>query len=47
MSEILATSWTAAASGYDELFVPRFAPWTNDALAVLKEHEDSLPAGAV
>lgn len=46
-SELLATSWTAAAPGYDELFVPRFAPWTEDALALLKAHAESLPAGAV
>ena len=47
MSEILAKSWTAAAAGYNAQFVPRFAPWTADALAALKEHVPSLPTGAV
>jgi len=46
-SEILANSWTSAAPGYDELFVPRFAPWTDDALAQLGAHADSLPEGAI
>jgi SAM-dependent methyltransferase len=46
-SEILANSWTSAAPGYDELFVPRFAPWTDAALAQLGAHADSLPEGAI
>jgi SAM-dependent methyltransferase len=46
-SEILAQSWTSAAPGYDELFVPRFEPWTAEALAVLKLHAAALPAGPV
>lgn len=45
-AEILANSWTFAAPGYDELFVPRFAPWTDDALAILSSHVVDLPAGA-
>ena len=44
-SELLASSWTSAAEGYDELFVPRFAPWTQDALASLVACKASLPAG--
>jgi SAM-dependent methyltransferase len=44
-SELLASSWTSAADGYDELFVPRFAPWTRDALAALTAHVASLPPG--
>lgn len=48
-SELLASSWTSAAKGYDELFVPRFSPWTRDALAALRSHSvKALPAaGAV
>ena len=42
-SDVLAESWTSAAPGYDELFVPRFAPWTEDALAALTQHKHSLP----
>ena len=44
-SELLASSWTSAAEGYDELFVPRFAPWTKDALAALTSRAASLPPG--
>jgi SAM-dependent methyltransferase len=44
-SEVLAQSWTSAAPGYDELFVPRFAPWTEDALAALAAQLESLPTG--
>eukprot|EP00037_Helgoeca_nana_P005667 m.53149 g.53149 ORF g.53149 m.53149 type:complete len:276 (+) comp16635_c0_seq3:3101-3928(+) len=46
--EVLANSWTACAPGYDDLFVPRFAPWTADALERLASHIDGLPQdGAV
>lgn len=46
-SDLLARSWTSAAPGYDELLVPRFAPWTEDALAQLFEHALALPEGSV
>uniref|UniRef100_A0A7S4MTJ5 Methyltransferase domain-containing protein n=1 Tax=Odontella aurita TaxID=265563 RepID=A0A7S4MTJ5_9STRA len=39
-SDLLARSWTAAASGYDEMFVPRFGPWTEDALSALRRALD-------
>ena len=42
-ADLIARSWTCAAPGYDELFVPRFAPWTNDALEQLLLTAPSLP----
>ena len=33
--ELLANSWSAASSGYNDVFVPRFSPWTNDVLEVV------------
>lgn len=44
--ELLAESWSAAAEGYEQQLVPRFDPWTRDALAELSKHASALPAGA-
>jgi len=44
-NQILADSWSQGAVGYEELFVPRFAPWTEKCLAILKSHVKDLPAG--
>lgn len=38
--ELLAKSWTTVASAYETSFVPRFAPWTNDALNALEAFHD-------
>ena len=46
-ASILAESWSIAAEGYDEIFVPRFKPWTDNALALLGSAEFKLPAGDV
>ena len=46
-ASILAESWSIAAEGYDEIFVPRFKPWTDNALALLGSTEFKLPAGDV
>jgi len=46
-SRLLASSWTSAAAGYDIDFVPRFAPWTADALAELTALAPGLPRGGV
>ena len=46
-SSILASSWTTAAPGYNEIFVPRFQPWTDDALKHLQTHARTLPPGIV
>jgi SAM-dependent methyltransferase len=35
LSELLANSWSSAAVGYNDLFVPRFSPWTMDAFEAL------------
>ena len=43
---LLAESWTEAAEGYEALLVPRFDPWTRDALNELKKHVHALPPGA-
>jgi ubiquinone/menaquinone biosynthesis C-methylase UbiE len=40
-----ASSWTTAAPGYNNLFVPRFAPWTNIALTHLKHEHSSRDQG--
>lgn len=42
---LLAESWTQAAEGYEALLVPRFAPWTHDAIHQLKKHAQWLPTG--
>jgi SAM-dependent methyltransferase len=39
----LARSWDEAAEGYDEYFVPRFAPWVKAAVDEL----DDLPQGPI
>ena len=39
----LARAWDEAAAGYEEYFVPRFAPWVSAAIDALGE----LPAGPV
>ena len=46
-ASILAESWSIAAEGYDEIFVPRFKPWTDNALALLGSAEFKLPQGDV
>ena len=46
-ASILAESWSIAAEGYDEIFVPRFKPWTDNALALLGSTEFKLPQGDV
>lgn len=43
--ERLAQSWDEAAEGYDQYFVPRFAPWLNDAVQAVAGVE--LPPGPV
>jgi SAM-dependent methyltransferase len=35
LSKLLASSWSTAAVGYNNLFVPRFSPWTKDAFEAL------------
>ena len=45
--ELLAKAWDDAAPGYDRYFVPRFAPWTDQALRVLSKEARRLPAGPV
>ena len=32
---LLADSWSAAAHGYDDIFVRQFAPWTHSSLDAL------------
>lgn len=39
----LARAWDEAAAGYEEYFVPRFAPWVDAAIGALGE----LPGGPV
>ena len=46
-ASILAESWSIAAEGYDEIFVPRFKPWTDNPLALLGSAEFKLPSGDV
>ena len=46
-AELIANSWTSAAPGYDDLFVPRFSPWTSDALEQLFFTAPSLPEGSI
>lgn len=46
-ASVLAESWSIAAEGYNELFVPRFKPWTDNAIALLGSAEFKLPAGDV
>lgn len=41
---MLARSWNQAAHGYDDYFVPRFAPWLTDAIDALPL---DLPAGVL
>jgi len=43
----LARSWDEAAAGYDEYFVPRFAPWTDVAIAAVVRRAAELPAGPI
>jgi SAM-dependent methyltransferase len=40
----LRAAWDAAAAAYDRYFVPRFAPWTEAAVASLPQ---SLPPGPI
>jgi SAM-dependent methyltransferase len=42
---LLAHSWTQASRIYEEQLVPRFNPWTQDALAQLSHHALALPSG--
>lgn len=41
----LAESWDDAAEGYDEYFVPRFAPWVEAAVEAVTP--DEIPSGPV
>ena len=41
----LAQSWTQASAIYEAQLVPRFDPWTQDALAQLRQHASALPPG--
>lgn len=43
MNDRLARAWTDAAEGYDAYFVPRFAPWVDDAVNALRD----LPDGPI
>jgi ubiquinone/menaquinone biosynthesis C-methylase UbiE len=43
---LLAESWTQAAEVYEAELVPRFDPWTRDALFQLSQHASGLPPGA-
>lgn len=43
---LLAESWTQVAEGYEAQLVPRFQPWTQDALAQLNQFAPALPPGA-
>lgn len=40
--QILADSWTITAQGYDNIFVPKFAPWTKDTLQALKDEIETM-----
>jgi SAM-dependent methyltransferase len=40
--ELLSTSWSTAAVGYNNAFVPRFAPWTKDVLNALAKELASI-----
>mmetsp|Transcript_20169 Transcript_20169/g.37697 ORF Transcript_20169/g.37697 Transcript_20169/m.37697 type:complete len:368 (-) Transcript_20169:626-1729(-) len=40
--QLLAKSWTMAASGYNQIFLPKFAPWTNDSIGVLQQELQKL-----
>jgi len=35
-AKILAESWSAISNEYEKVLVPRFAPWTQDALDALR-----------
>lgn len=41
---VRAASWDAVAGGYEELLVPRFAPWTETALAAFEQAGVASPA---
>ncbi|GAA1988996.1 class I SAM-dependent methyltransferase [Amycolatopsis minnesotensis] len=43
MNDRLARAWTDAADGYDAYFVPRFAPWVDDAVHAVHD----LPDGPI
>ena len=45
MSDLLRDSWDETAEGYADYFVARFAPWAEEALAVLFEAD--LPPGPI
>jgi SAM-dependent methyltransferase len=44
--QLLANSWSLAASGYKLVFIPRFKPWMDDVFTILRnELEDSNSNG--
>jgi len=43
----LALAWDDAASGYDDYFVPRFAPWNEVTIAALAARAAELPPGPI
>lgn len=46
MAMDLGEAWSHASAGYDNYFVPRFAPWVASLMEVFKEAEE-LPPGPV
>ena len=44
MTALLAASWSAAAAGYDAVFVRQFAPWTGTCVEHLRRRAPALPA---
>src|SRR5581483_4431811 len=45
--ELLARAWDDAAAGYERYFVPRFSPWTEEAVRALTKRARKLPLGSV
>ena len=43
MTALLAASWSAAAAGYDAVFVRQFAPWTETCVERLRHRAPALP----
>jgi hypothetical protein len=42
--KILADSWTVASAGYNQIFVPKFAPWTQDSIRILTQELETISA---
>jgi hypothetical protein len=47
MTQLTAESWSAAAAGYDDVFVRQFAPWTCTCVEHLRSRVPTLPDGPV